>query len=191
MNRQPDSERMILKYNVGKYDTADFLTAEPYRDPPIPYTNLTHRWLDILHGDDDSDGMPNNFENYYGLNKDDPADTSGDTDNDGSTNIEEFRLGTDPGMLTVISQGLRDRASEASGLLCYPNPFNPSLNIRFDKPPDAVNIFDVHGRQVGSLRTRGRRAVTWNASDVPAGVYIISARYGHDHRLTRRVLLVK
>jgi hypothetical protein len=46
--------------------------------------------------DADLDGMPDEWEQKYGLNSADPADNSEDKDSDGYTNIEEFLNGTDP-----------------------------------------------------------------------------------------------
>jgi hypothetical protein len=45
--------------------------------------------------DRDGDGMPDWWEERYGLNPD-ANDAAGDADGDGSTNLEEYRAGTDP-----------------------------------------------------------------------------------------------
>ena len=51
--------------------------------------------LDALDSDDDNDGMPDSWENTYGLN---PLlnDTAGNPDGDGYTNLQEYQNGTDP-----------------------------------------------------------------------------------------------
>lgn len=46
--------------------------------------------------DTDGDGMPDKWEQRYGLNPHDPADGLADKDGDGYTNIEEYLNGTDP-----------------------------------------------------------------------------------------------
>ncbi len=46
--------------------------------------------------DDDNDGMPDSWELEYGLDPLDPADFDQDPDDDGYTNLEEFRADTDP-----------------------------------------------------------------------------------------------
>lgn len=47
-----------------------------------------------LEGDSDSDGMPDWWERYYGLDINDADDAILDLDADGLTNLEEFTLGT-------------------------------------------------------------------------------------------------
>jgi hypothetical protein len=46
--------------------------------------------------DTDNDGMPDWWEEKYGLNPNDPSDASGDLNGDGYTNIEMFLNGIDP-----------------------------------------------------------------------------------------------
>jgi len=46
--------------------------------------------------DEDSDGMGDTWELYYGLNSTDPADALADIDNDGFSNLEEYEAHTSP-----------------------------------------------------------------------------------------------
>ena len=50
----------------------------------------------LILGDSDEDGLPNLWEDRYGLNPNDASDAVIDTDNDGHTNLEELLAGTKP-----------------------------------------------------------------------------------------------
>lgn len=74
-------------------------------------------------------------------------------------------------------------APEARVLIVHPNPTSSSTQVQFklDQPGQSrVEVFDVAGRCVASLddgiRPAGIYSVTWNASDVPAGIYFINFR---------------
>ena len=79
----------------------------------------------------------------------------------------------------------------------YPNPFNPTTNIRFDLP-ESMNVtlimYDVQGREVARLvdgwRTEGTYESTFDASGLPSGLYFARLTAG-DFQQTRKLLLVK
>jgi flagellar hook assembly protein FlgD len=65
----------------------------------------------------------------------------------------------------------------------YPNPFNPTTEIRYNLPVDSnveITVYDIEGREVktliNSLQTAGYNRVTWNSTNnhggtVASGVY--------------------
>jgi len=62
----------------------------------------------------------------------------------------------------------------------YPNPFNPVTRIKFDLPDNSsvkLFIYDVTGKLVTELLntqlTAGSYNVTWNATDVSSGIYMV------------------
>ncbi len=58
--------------------------------------------------DSDNDGMPDTWEINHGLNPNDPSDANEDPDKDGLTNIEEYRLNTDPHVADSDGDGFSD-----------------------------------------------------------------------------------
>ncbi|NOX36681.1 MAG: T9SS type A sorting domain-containing protein [Calditrichaeota bacterium] len=79
----------------------------------------------------------------------------------------------------------------------YPNPFNPATTIRFSIPRServTLKVYDVTGREVvtlidGRLRA-GTHRVTFNATDLPSGVYFYQLRAGK-YVATRKMILIK
>lgn len=60
----------------------------------------------------------------------------------------------------------------------YPNPFNPATNIFYSIPKESyvsLIVYDLLGREVIGLvrgiKSRGEYSVSWNAANVPSGVY--------------------
>jgi uncharacterized repeat protein (TIGR03803 family) len=50
----------------------------------------------VVLPDTDHDGMPDDWEHFYGFNPNDPSDAAQDADGDGMTNWQEYVAGTDP-----------------------------------------------------------------------------------------------
>jgi len=76
----------------------------------------------------------------------------------------------------------------------YPNPFNPTTNIRFDLPAAAgvsVTVYDIMGRVVMQLPTSsmnaGRHTISLDASRLGSGVYlyrVIAGKYQGSGKMT-------
>lgn len=79
----------------------------------------------------------------------------------------------------------------------YPNPFNPSTSIHYEVPRAThvtLKIFDVLGRQAGTLVNQDRQAgsynVEWDAGTIPSGVYFY--RLSADNvAQTKKMVLMK
>ncbi len=79
----------------------------------------------------------------------------------------------------------------------YPNPFNPSTTISFSLPSKAfvsLKIFDVMGREVATLASEdmptGKYSRTWNASEMPSGMYFYRLQVG-SFTETKKLLLIR
>jgi hypothetical protein len=79
----------------------------------------------------------------------------------------------------------------------YPNPFNPTTSINYQLPATnwvTLKIYDVLGREVASLvngeQTTGYKSVTWDAVNIPSGLYFYRLQAG-TFAQTKKLLLLK
>jgi hypothetical protein len=79
----------------------------------------------------------------------------------------------------------------------YPNPFNPTTSIKYDVAARAhvqLVVYDMLGKQVATLvdqnQSPGTYRVTFNASRLTSGVYILSMK-ADDFTAVRRMVLTK
>ena len=73
-------------------------------------------------------------------------------------------------------------ATEFSLMAAYPNPFNPSTTLSLNVPENgfvSVKVFNLMGQTVATLAEGNMDAntysFTWNASDMPSGLYMVRA----------------
>ncbi len=95
------------------------------------------------------------------------------------------------------SSGDHSIPTEFHLLDCYPNPFNPSTIIGYDIPKLShvkIVIYDILGREVEQLvngeRQPGHYQATFNASNLPSGVYFYRLTAGAFTQV-RKMLLMK
>ena len=83
----------------------------------------------------------------------------------------------------------------------HPNPFNPTTQIRYDLPNDAmvnITIYDMMGRMIKTLvnaqQPAGYRLAQWDATNdygetVAAGLYLYTIQTGNFIQTNKMVLL--
>ena len=79
----------------------------------------------------------------------------------------------------------------------YPNPFNPQTSISYtlsDSGPVTLTVFDLLGREVRRLvdayKSTGTHEVTFNATDLPSGMYMYVLT-SESASITRQMILLK
>jgi len=78
----------------------------------------------------------------------------------------------------------------------YPNPFNPSTTIEFGIPESqfvTLAVYNLLGEQVGLLvnenLSAGNYKATWNADDLPSGIYIYKLSAGVFNQSNKMILM--
>ncbi len=90
-------KRDILSMKQAAASVSDMKTCPDCgREIPKPALTCPFCSAPQYDVDTDKDGMPDVWENMYGFNPKDIADAAQDADNDGFSNLEEFRAGSDP-----------------------------------------------------------------------------------------------
>ncbi len=147
-------------------------------------------WPTIASGsapvDSDHDGMPNSWETDNGLNPNDASDRNGtNLSSVGYSNLEVYLNSiVENGGLSknLIYAANSDNAGPSEFALVgnYPNPFNPSTVIKYAIPEKSkvkIGIYNILGQRVGILMNSEKQAgvyeTTWNATNLPSGIYLI------------------
>lgn len=83
----------------------------------------------------------------------------------------------------------------------YPNPFNPSTNIRFDIPAQTyirLDVFNALGNLVKTIldatKDAGSYSITWNGTDnegnlLSTGIYFFRLKYGNFYQVQKGMLI--
>ena len=79
----------------------------------------------------------------------------------------------------------------------YPNPFNPNTKIRYDVSSTqfvTIKVYSVLGKEMQTLvneeKPLGSYEISWNAANLPSGVYYYRIQAG-DFSATRKMILLK
>jgi len=81
---------------------------------------------------------------------------------------------------------------------CFPNPFNHTIQIPYSVPqsssPVTLTVYDLSGAEVALLvtgtKTAGTYTATFDARQLPSGLYIVSLQIGMS-TLNRKIVLLK
>lgn len=109
-----------------------------------------------------------------------------ESDASGEANVELLNL--------VELSGIPERFALKQN---FPNPFNPRTQIEYDLAEDgpvSLVVYNLLGvevyRMVQSVQPAGRYSVTWNAGDLPSGIYILRLQAGKFSE-SRKMMLLK
>ena len=78
----------------------------------------------------------------------------------------------------------------------YPNPFNPTTSIKYSITSEqlvTIKVYDLLGREIETLvneeKPKGTYKSTWNAVNLPSGVYFYQLRAGNFVETKKMILL--
>ncbi len=78
----------------------------------------------------------------------------------------------------------------------YPNPFNPTTTIIYSLPKIIkvnLKVYNLLGQEVAILVNEemsiGTHSVTWNAQNVPSGIYFYKITAGEFSKIKKMILI--
>lgn len=102
--------------------------------------------------------------------------------------------------LSPVSAGVAEPAEMPESVKLnpnYPNPFNPTTTITYELKEDSevlLSIWNIVGQKVITLvdgvQEAGEHTATWNASEMPSGIYIAQLEVGSEVFI-RKMTLIK
>ena len=104
---------------------------------------------------------------------------------------------TNGGITFVEEEEINEMPTDFTLSQNYPNPFNPSTKIQYSLPQSSnviIKIYDILGNEIETLikeeQPAGTYEVTWNAANLPSGIYFyhIKTRYFIE---TKKMILLK
>ncbi|MBN2279476.1 MAG: T9SS type A sorting domain-containing protein [Candidatus Marinimicrobia bacterium] len=149
--------------------------------------------------DDDHDGMPNTWETSQGLDPNDDSDRNL-LNHDGYTMLEVY-LNSITGPAVEIFAEEINVPQDFALLPNYPNPFNPTTQLRFSTHQYGkitVKIYDIQGRQIRNLyrahHQPGYYSLTWNGLNdaglpVGSGLYFASFNFQNQYKTIKMQLI--
>ena len=112
---------------------------------------------------------------------------------DGGTILKTTNGGVSVGIQNVSSE-IPDKFSLLQN---FPNPFNPTTNIKFDIPKKSfvkLVIYNLLGKEITTFVNEelnsGSYQADWNASEYPSGIYFFRIE-AEDFVLTKSMVLLK
>jgi hypothetical protein len=112
-----------------------------------------------------------------------------------ATNL--WRIGLATSTLVVSVEQETDQPSDFALEQNYPNPFNPSTTFRYSIPTQSkvvIKVYDILGNEITTLmdeeKSVGTYELTWNAVNLPSGVYFYQLR-ACSFIETKKMLLLK
>lgn len=119
---------------------------------------------------------------------------------DGFTmNVPSGEMRSENSGTNVSNETEDEQPSESSLEPNYPNPFNPTTNIRFNLESQTevtLEVYDVAGQKVATLAENksfgaGSHSATFDAGSLSSGLYIYRLRTADGFRQSRKMMLVK
>ena len=136
--------------------------------------------------------IPGAVDNTYTINSAEAGDAGVYECRITNTIAIELTLHSRPVTITVTETGVDEQDDAVPDRYAlfpnFPNPFNPSTEIRYDLPEASevvLKIYNMYGQEVITLvnesQTAGRKTVYWDGLDlrgqrVPSGIYVCRIR---------------
>ncbi len=175
-----DDANPLKGVSSGIIDTQQNLVPTDDQATTTPWDVYESTSSDQAPTDTDHDGIPDDWEDEKGLDKNDETDSRWIASN-GYSNFENYLYGLDD-----VNTSTHSVKSVSTSVIIYPNPVANYLYFDCSDNIAAVEIFSLQGQKIKSLEKTASK--TYKTGSLNSGLYLVQTTFETGEVIVQKVM---